>query len=106
MHAKVEVADRCYELRCGASLSLLTHSDADRVRTASLNISPFSASAGAFSSCQTAARCSKHETSLARAYGGVSCEKPRPGRWAFNDKQRSWAISRCIRQSLPSALLL
>src|SRR5437588_1814883 len=69
MHAKVEVADRCYELRCGASLSLLTHSDADRVRTASLNISPLSASAGAFSSCQTAARCSKHETSLARAYG-------------------------------------
>ena len=69
MHAKVEVADRCYELRCGASLSLLTHSDADRVRTASLNISPLSASAGAFSSCQTAARCSKHEPSLARVYG-------------------------------------
>ena len=70
MHAKVEVADRCYELRCGASLSLLTHSDADRVRTASLNISPLSASAGvAFSSCQTAARCSKHETSLARVWG-------------------------------------
>jgi hypothetical protein len=69
MHAKVEVADRCYELRCGASLSLLTHSDADRVRTASLNISPLSASAGAFSSCQTAARCSKHEPSLARVWG-------------------------------------
>jgi len=79
MHAKVEVADRCYELRCGASLSLLTHSDADRVRTASLNISPFSASAGAFSSCQTAARCSKHETSLARAYGGWRVASPQAG---------------------------